>query len=844
MKILSIELIGYKRLSLNNIQRLYISFIEKVIFILGTNGSGKSSLLKELSALPAQSAQFEKTGSKVIHIEHLGFYYVLTSDFSVNKHRFLKIQKNKDGIIIFEEELNPGGTQTVQRELVKKEFGITQELHDLFTGLIKFHRMSVSERRKWFTLLSKSDYTYALGVYQKFKDSLRDAQVNMKMVQSRILQEKDKILSTERVNEIQDVVDYIYRAITDLKQRQKDFYDSNTNETLLNQLFLTAKQNTLLLNKKMFEYQRKRGQSNLNPEEIQRLVILSQRKIDDLQVSINLREKDLQNLQNIALQLKKNSSLDTANLKIKLEYLQKSKEKINAELVLLKNTPENDFLKMYDVLELIEQSLIDIFQTVQKDPTHSNTRDNYISIKDNIELDRKKLESLVSQSNELKLNIERFEHAKKHDETQCPKCQYVWIRNYKESDDLKARNLYVEVQNSILKTQESIKLGENKLTEMGEFFEKHRTYYQIVFHYSILKPLWDEIKKTDYLFTDPKKLTSVLENFKLEIKNALKIPAITEEIKELSKLIDTIEKSLIDSSDDLNNKINQYEEQIARYLKEQRSAKQQLVILGDLLRLLSEIDKEKQNLSTTLQSIDTEKNKWLKQNMLLYVQSLIELLESESDKYRKLLIQVDRQKHTIDMLLEQESELQKKIEALKLLCAELSPSEGLIAKGMMGFINVFLLEINSILRQIWLYPLELVVEEFKDDETQELDYKFKLKINGNDNNIIPDIQLASSSMKEVIDLSFQIVCMRYLGMNDYPLFLDEFGHSMDSAHRMQATKTIHELANYGSFSQIFIISHFENSYGTFKNAQMNVLCKNNIIIPKDMKYNDYMVIEN
>jgi hypothetical protein len=175
---------------------------------------------------------------------------------------------------------------------------------------------------------------------------------------------------------------------------------------------------------------------------------------------------------------------------------------------------------------------------------------------------------------------------------------------------------------------------------------------------------------------------------------------------------------------------------------------------------------------------------------------------------------------------------------------ELSPSEGLIAKGMMGFINIFLVEINSILKQIWLYPLELVVEKFKDDETQELDYKFKLRINENDSNIISDIQMASSAMKEAIDLSFQIVCMKYLGMTDYPLFLDEFGHSMDSAHRMEATKTIHELANYGSFSQIFIISHFENSYGTFKNAQMNVLCKNNIIIPKDMKYNDYMVIEN
>ena len=183
MRITNIELTGYKRLSLTHIHYLSMTMTEKVIFILGTNGSGKSSLLKELSPLPAHSAQFEKDGSKCIEIDHLGFHYILKSDFSTNKHTLIKQQRSETGDIVFEDNLNPGGTQTVQRELVKKEFGITQELHDLFTGQIKFHRMSVAERRKWFTLFSQSDYTYALAIYQKFKDSLRDAQANLKMTQ-------------------------------------------------------------------------------------------------------------------------------------------------------------------------------------------------------------------------------------------------------------------------------------------------------------------------------------------------------------------------------------------------------------------------------------------------------------------------------------------------------------------------------------------------------------------------------------------------------------------------------------------------------------------------------------
>ena len=50
MKILKLILKNYNRLFLNNIKTLELAPSKKINLILGTNGSGKSSLIQETSA--------------------------------------------------------------------------------------------------------------------------------------------------------------------------------------------------------------------------------------------------------------------------------------------------------------------------------------------------------------------------------------------------------------------------------------------------------------------------------------------------------------------------------------------------------------------------------------------------------------------------------------------------------------------------------------------------------------------------------------------------------------------------------------------------------------------------
>ena len=88
-------------------------------------------------------------------------------DFSVGTDtlNYIEIIENLDKFYFIKdgEELNPGKTVTVYKELCKQYFNITQEVHDLMTGYVNFHEMATNDRRNWFTRISDSDYTFALN---------------------------------------------------------------------------------------------------------------------------------------------------------------------------------------------------------------------------------------------------------------------------------------------------------------------------------------------------------------------------------------------------------------------------------------------------------------------------------------------------------------------------------------------------------------------------------------------------------------------------------------------------------------------------------------------------------
>ncbi len=152
MYIADIELHLAKRLLVRGIKNFKATFSSLYQIILGTNGSGKSYLLSELSPLPGIAKMFEKGGYKKITIHDDGHIFVLTNKFDSGSgvHSFVM-----DGV-----DLNENGTGTIQKELVAKYFkGLTPELFSVLTyrKFSRFTEMDTNKRRSYMMMLSGID---------------------------------------------------------------------------------------------------------------------------------------------------------------------------------------------------------------------------------------------------------------------------------------------------------------------------------------------------------------------------------------------------------------------------------------------------------------------------------------------------------------------------------------------------------------------------------------------------------------------------------------------------------------------------------------------------------------
>ena len=179
----------------------------------------------------------------------------------------------------------------------------------------------------------------------------------------------------------------------------------------------------------------------------------------------------------------------------------------------------------------------------------------------------------------------------------------------------------------------------------------------------------------------------------------------------------------------------------------------------------------------------------------------------------------------------------QKEKLLSILLKELSPTEGLIAKSINSFLKVFTKEMNYVINRIWTYDVEILPPNITNDD---LDYKFKVLIN--EDETVEDVNKLSSSLKEIVDLAFRIVFMKYMKLQDFPLYLDEFGSTFDKAHRTAAYNIIDKVMS-SDFIQIFSVCHYSDIYSSIINAEFNVLNSDNTDLGEIGSYNTSLYLE-
>jgi len=210
LKVTKLVLHNYKRLFLNGITHMVYTPESRVQIILGQNGSGKSSLLEQLTPLPPNlKKDFNEDGHKEITISHNSSIYILSSRADKG-HSF----------IVNNTEINHSHKITMQVKLVEEHFNITPAIQQILLGKTLFTTMPPNDRKRWITDMSSIDYSYAIKVYNDLKARRRDIIGGIKLLQANIVKAKKSALPKEVISSlesdksgIEKVVDYLFTLL-------------------------------------------------------------------------------------------------------------------------------------------------------------------------------------------------------------------------------------------------------------------------------------------------------------------------------------------------------------------------------------------------------------------------------------------------------------------------------------------------------------------------------------------------------------------------------------------------------------------------------------------------------
>lgn len=805
MFITGLTLSGYSRFALSGITYLELTLTEIYQIILGTNGCGKSSLLKELTPFPAHSKRYRKDGYKIFRCEHRGSHYVLTSTFAGGaKHTF-----EKDGVTLHNQ-----GNATIQRELVKQHFGIDESIQAILTGQKLFTRMSTAERREWLMEFSGNQYDYAMKVYNLLKTKYRDTQGVVKHLNKRLADETEKLPSVatlqsykEQCAELKNDLDVL------LEWRDNSLPSEETVTRRISQLTselseicnkiidadMTAPHGYNPLTSISYHIGKRTAHLSQLQEDLSRLYD-THNELDD--TCMRLEEMDVEN---------RDGLLAT------YDRLRKQRDSVEYNVYGQLSDPRES--KM--ATEVIRDTLLNLLSQLPR-------------IAEDMLLTTPQIKEQIQwMENDLSATKEKFatlthhvQHIQNSEKTHCPKCKYSWF-NGDPQNGIGDMLVQVEILRTAIATkqaalQEHRELLETKIEHNAIF----RQISQLMSNNRYLTPLWRDISTMwcGNILAYP--ITLAFGEWEHAV-------AISSHVDELDTNLRKIDESLTVLSEDNNKTLSTYAAQRNDCQRNIELVMMQIDMLKIELGLLKRYEEtivgfdnlQKRFMELAAQS-DDEHAAIVK---IREQESISEFMRSKHSALGSLEHVLSKANIAEGILREMEKQKEEVLldgEAYACMVKELSPTDGLIADCMKGFITIFAQQMTDIIKNIWTY--DLVVLPCKVGEKDELDYRFPLRA-GMSLEDADDVSEGSTSQVDVVDFAFRIMTILYLGLEDMPFYLDEPATTMDEAHRSNIILFIKEYVDMRKASQLFLVSHYFQQSGAFHPSETLLLDATNIV---------------
>ena len=824
MKIISLELEEAIRLELSGIKNLKITPETSITAIIGSNGSGKSSLLHYLSPLPADKADFTKTGYKKIVLEKEGVKYILTSDFKDNKHSFV--------IEATGEELNVGGTQTMQNQLVQDYFNYNKNIHQLLTGKERFTLMSPAKRKEWFTLLCDTDYSYGLKVFGKAKDKQRDAQGAIKRMRQQIIsltndQEEDQSDIPNNILQLEEKIDTL-RTIAPFKKEYSDpQFEFNLKEKIKHTTIEIKDSNQDLKLSKKKVLNRWMTEDTLED-------LVSRKE--------NLYEKLVKLKQQYASKVEEYTETENRLANMKLSTEEEFKEIRN----------KRDELKQ-EIQEIIktDESILNIDNALFQEKTYQdnrNTIDTTLMALFNIQSPHlssqlvEETETLLNGKKQLlsessfrlvKINerLETFKEKEKEAKVFCPNCHHQFHPGLEPEKYNRLKEILENETNVNVKLTEEVNELNDKLNQLNEDMNLVRQFSQLCKAYSeLLGEIGTEVLKQKYYLSQPNYAQVKLQDRMYKVSLKIKVDRLQEQVNELEKQLNSIssvdEKYYNETKEHLSKL-----ETLSNALHEE--IQENLVIYKDILKAIEDItqfQKHQESLSNQLETYNALELELAEYLLYKSANSIITTYREDVYRLSKKQSEIESKRQTIQLLEKQVDTLSNELKVWDAVLDALNPTDGLIAEGLLGYIKIFLARMNGLIASIWTYPLIIHPSKMSEESETELSYRFPMTV-GISDKPKNDVNQGSDGICEVIDLAFRMVAMKALGLKGYPLYLDEFGRTFDNKHRENALRLVERLSEEFIEDQIFMVSHSFMEYSVLNDVAFCVLSEDNIVLP-------------
>lgn len=821
-----IELKGNTRLMIRGTDYIKLTFTEVCQIIIGTNGCGKSTIIQELSPLPPVGSDYLKNGYKKINISNNKSTYTLTSVYTTQagKHSFIDDNTGED--------LNEGGTQSVQKTLVQEVFGFDAALHDVLTDQVKFTNMSPLVRRDWLTRISGTNLDYAIALFNKLKRLQRDEEAVVKHLTNRLNKESDNMPSIDDLTTLQS-------RFNNLDEQIKELYNHRvTSKTLpveeMYDIVQDTIANSISLAQEILRADTSQGDGKIS-------------SVGELQDAIrSLRQHITTDEERIEEHYKEHT--DISNLLRETQDISDEKQLQKLKDRLVECSAEIDELKSQTVLIHECENAMEIYgrtlgikdQIIDIATEFVDNTEGYFTKAKRMEttqaIDAINLE-ITNHSRQVKQIEHNIDHITRTDSTVCPKCNHTFKVGV-SADDLPGLEKSLSIINQdIHKLQERKDVLVSYMDEYTKYRNNYIKYMDVLNRNRDLKFLEQHIKPIDLLEDSPSTITRTLAVCISDLDKLASIERLMPEMFKLEAAIDKVNSvksngnytqerlvKIEDMISSLKARISDNNLRLEMYTK-------QYDTFDKINKLYKQLTDKLEYLNSAMQATYTSGKKDAIERMITKVNTDVAHVNMELNQARN-------RQSIVDDVARQRNITLDKSNNFKILVNEINPTTGLIADYFKQFIDQFVEQMNVIINKVWEHNIELLP---CDVDSNGISYKFPLRVNDKPYGP-PDGSKGSNSQVSIVNFAFKIVVMVYLGLDDYPLFLDELAPDLDEKHRINIMTFVRDFVESKRCSQLFMVSHYATGYGAFSNAEVLVLDDENLLnVPA--KYNEHVVIK-